>query len=467
MTRRISYLAAAAVLLAVVLGQTPAADESDAKSPNILFITIDTLRADHLSSYGYHRETSPNIDKLAAGGVRFAQAFLTTSRTGPSHISMFTSRFPQEHGVRLNGYKPPKDSKWLALPQVLQRFGYRTAAYVSSYVLSPKMCGIDRWFEEYDYQLGRTYQGVNSERWAEDVTPKAITWLDAAAKEDDPFFLWVHYFDPHSNYREHKEYMDLPSTGGENLQAAWDDKDRKKNQPLYDSEIRYTDEWVGKLLARLDELEIADNTIVVLTADHGESIGEDGKQGHGSWVYTRIVHVPLIVRYPGALPAGRVVEEQVSHVDIAPTLLGLTLDPEKLDTVPSTFSGQNLADPLREDGEIPERVVRFVSYTGQKWHFPKWMARLWLGDLDSPTHMGKTLDGQHYRFHPNDEELYTVDLGADPLGVHPKRVDDSSKTYQRAEEDFTRWFEATNLAKGETTMDEKDEEVLKSLGYIQ
>ena len=179
--------------------------------PNILLITIDTLRADHLSSYGYHLKTSPTIDKLAEDGVRFENAYSPIPLTGPSHTSLFTSRFPQEHGARINGYAVPKDSKWLSLPQVLKRFGYQNGAFVSAWPLTARLTHLDRWFDLYDEDLGRKYQVFNSSRYAEDVTPLAVSWLEE--NQVGPFFLWVHYFDPHSPYNLREEFAEPERSG--------------------------------------------------------------------------------------------------------------------------------------------------------------------------------------------------------------------------------------------------------------
>ena len=156
-----------------------ASDAAPPRLPNVLFITIDTLRADHLSCYGYHLKTSPNIDRLAEQGVRYEHAYTVTSRTGPSHYSMFTSRYPQEHGAKLNGFAVAENTKFLFLPQILRRFGYKAGAFVSAWPLTAHLTQLDRWFDTYDEELNRTYQYINSSRWAEDVTPKAISWLEA------------------------------------------------------------------------------------------------------------------------------------------------------------------------------------------------------------------------------------------------------------------------------------------------
>ena len=220
--------------------------EGNGRHPNILLITIDTLRADHLSSYGYPLKTSPAIDYLAERGVRFSSAYSPIPLTGPSHVSLFTSRFPQEHGARVNGYAVDKDSKWLFLPQILRRFGYFNAAFISAWPLTSRLTHLDRWFDVYDEDLSRKYQVFNSSRYAEDVTPLVTDWLEN--RPPRPFFLWVHYFDPHSPYHLRDGFEELAKSGHP------DNRPLSKNQEMtdrirnYDSEIAYTDSHIGKLL---------------------------------------------------------------------------------------------------------------------------------------------------------------------------------------------------------------------------
>ena len=165
-------------------GSLPAVAQE--KLPNVVFITVDTLRSDHLSSWGYHLKTSPNIDQLASEGMRYENAYTVTTRTAPSHYSMFTSRYPQEHGAKLNGFAIPETSKFLFLPQIFRKHGYKNGAFVSAWVLSSRLTKLDRFFDVYDEDLSRKYQMINSMRWAEDVAPRAISWMQQ--NKDNPSF---------------------------------------------------------------------------------------------------------------------------------------------------------------------------------------------------------------------------------------------------------------------------------------
>ncbi len=429
---------------------------------------MDTLRADHLSSWGYHLKTSPNIDRLAEEGVRFANASTVTSRTAPSHFSMFTSRYPQEHGAKLNGFAPPQNMKFLYLPQILQKFGYKNAAFISSWPLTKKLTKLDRFFDVYDQDLGRSYQTINSMRFAEDVAPRAMSWLEKS-KDSGPFFCWVHFFDPHSPYDFRAEYEAKEKTGKPDLTQERGQGSILEDVKAYNSEIFYTDHWVGKLLGKIDELGLRENTIVVLLADHGESLGEKEYQGHSRRLWESVVHIPMIVRFPGEIEAGRVVDAKVNILDIMPTLLDLTVkrnNPEA--TIPTEMVGRSLAAALMSGEQITDRQARAVAFAGQKWMMPKWFSKLWLRDLDFPLRISYR-NGDHKVIwtHENDE-LEVYDLAADPFEMRPTTPKKGDRVYKKETEALTKWFKSTHLAEGgENRMDSSDCEALSSLGYIQ
>lgn len=454
------------VLALTVLGAPSQAQE---EPPNILFITVDTLRADHLSSWGYHLETSPNMDKLASEGVRFANAYTVTSRTAPSHFSMFTSRYPQEHGAKLNGFAPPEGMKYLYLPQVLQKFGYSNGAFVSAWPLSKKLTKLDRFFDVYDQDLGRSYQTINSMRWAEDVAPRAMNWIEQTAKKDKPFFAWVHFFDPHSPYDFREDFEATKTTGEKDRTAEKGQNVVLDDVKAYNSEILYTDHWVGKLVDKIDELGLKDDTVVILLADHGESIGEKEYQGHSRRLWESIVHIPMIIRFPGAVDAGKVVEAKVSTLDVMPTLLDLTVkrsDPTA--KVPSEMVGRSLASGLSGTNEVADRQVRAVAFAGQKWVMPKWFSKLWLRDLDFPLRVSYRNGDHKVVWTPEEEILEIYDLAADPFEMKPQMPKERDRAYKQETDALTKWFKSTHQAEGgENLMSGDDCKALESLGYIQ
>jgi arylsulfatase A-like enzyme len=437
------------------------------KLPNVVFITVDTLRSDHLSSWGYHLKTSPNIDQLASEGMRYENAYTVTTRTAPSHYSMFTSRYPQEHGAKLNGFAIPETSKFLFLPQMFRKHGYKNGAFVSAWVLSSRLTKLDRFFDVYDEDLSRKYQMINSMRWAEDVAPRAISWMQQ--NKDNPFFLWVHFFDPHSPY-EFREEFDVTETTG----APDHTKDRGQDVVMddvraYNSEIKYTDHYIGQVIDAVDEMGLGEDTLIVLTADHGESLGEHEFQGHARRLWEPIVRVPLIMRWTGTIDAGQVEEAKVSTIDIMPTIVDMTIKKSQPDVViPTEFAGRSLSSNVLEQENLPDRIVRFVAFAGQKWLAPKWLAKLWLRDLDFPLRLGYRQGDKKVAWTPENETVDIVDLGEDPFALHPETPGEGSRAFERETDALTKWFRATHLEEnGENQMTSKDREALKSLGYLQ
>lgn len=278
---------------------------SPPKIENVLIITLDTTRADHLGAYGFTLARTPNIDRLAREGTRFADAVSAAPITLPSHSTIFTGLLPPAHGVRDNGSYALGDGA-TTLAERFKSAGYRTQAFVSALVLNRR------------YNLNQGFEGYDDDLWAEDEPPlfmirsrsapktaeRAVRWFEGWHRETakKPFFVWVHFFDPHQpNDPTLAEQVKSPSA--------------------YDAEISVADQGVGMLLDELKKLGALDRTLVVLTADHGESLGEHGEKTHAVFIYDATVRVPLIVRAPGVMSAGKVYAGPVRSEDIAPTVL--------------------------------------------------------------------------------------------------------------------------------------------------
>lgn len=460
-------LLAAISLTTLVWSQTKPAGDSPSEAnarPHVVLITVDTLRADHLSTYGYHLRTSPVMDRLADEGVRFERAYSPIPMTGPSHFSMFTGRYPQEHGARINGVALPDDSKWLTVPQILRRFGYTSAAFVSAWPLVGRLTHLDRDFDLYDEEMTRSYQVLHSMRWAEDVTRPALRWLDEH-KDDPQIFLWVHYFDPHEPYNLREEFANPeqirePASSPRNREVA--ERIRK-----YDSEIGYADMYIGRLLARIDKLGMRDNTLVVLLSDHGEGLGEHGFVGHGRWLYESTVHVPWIMRLPGTIKPGTVVEQNVSILDLAPTLLDLAVPEFREETqISISFAGRSQVPAIADGSKPLARQIRFVSFAGKKGFAPSWLSWVWKPNSGLPLRIGK-LDGMRKMIWTPDEDRFELfDLAGDPLETEAETLESGDRRYKFEAAAFERWFESTNLAESESRMTARDREMLKSLGYL-
>jgi len=273
---------------------------------NVFVITLDTTRADHLGCYGHAGIETPVIDRLAAEGTLYENVLTAAPITLPSHTTIFTGVNPIAHGVRENGgFYLPEEAVTLA--EILRDQGYETAAFVGAFPLDSQT-GIDQGFDLYDdnYPTGaedRRHPLLKTfypERPASEVSAAAVTWLEE--RGDRPFFLWTHYFDPH-------QPQSPPSPYRERYAAS-----------LYDGEIAFVDESVGRTVQALEEQGLLDKTLIVLTADHGESLGEHGEMTHAVLLYSASLRVPLIIRDPQRLESKRV-GSLVGTVDILPTVL--------------------------------------------------------------------------------------------------------------------------------------------------
>ncbi len=294
---------------AVFLGFTLAAPAWTAP-PNVVLITIDTVRADHVGCYGDRQAHTPTLDVLARQGILFRTAVAQVPLTLPSHCSIMTGTYPPLHGVRDNlgytlGDNPP------TLATLLKQKGYATAAFVAAEVLDPRR-GLNQGFDTYSSPF-RQKSGRNNplvfnlqdvRRPAEEVVNDALSWMRAQPRGlDKPFFVWIHLYDPHKPYDPPEPFRSLLPTP-------------------YDGEIAYADEAVGKFLAYLREHSLYDPTLIVAASDHGESLGEHGEDTHGFFIYDATLLVPLIIKPPAsAAMTPRRIDAPVRSVDIAPTVL--------------------------------------------------------------------------------------------------------------------------------------------------
>jgi len=274
---------------------------------NVLLITLDTTRADHLGCYGYARARTRHLDNLAADGARFEHAYSPAPITLPAHASILTGLYPFAHGVRNNGNFYLAD-RFETLATILKKRGYRTAAFVSAFILDRRY-GLARGFETYDDRMeGESPQLLNleAERRGDRTALALGAWLDRYATDASaPFFAWLHLYDPHEPYH-------APPPFG----PAFADSP-------YDGEISFDDAVVASVMDRLDRFGLKDRTLVAVIGDHGESLGDHGEETHSMFVYDPAVRVPFILWRPGLVPAGRVITEPVRATDLAPTVLDL------------------------------------------------------------------------------------------------------------------------------------------------
>ncbi len=314
---------------------------------NLVLITIDTLRADHLGCYGDERARTPNIDALARDGIRFEQAISAVPITLPSHVTLMTGLDPPSHGVRSNGsFRLGPQHPTLA--ESLRARGYATSAVVAAFVLDARY-GLNRGFDHYDDEIVAqsvtSHSGSFHARRADVVTAAATTWLKGHLDVDRrPFFLWAHYYDPHVPYSPPAE-----------LAAAFRDRP-------YDGEIAFVDAQIGVLLSWLRARGVLDDTLVVVTSDHGEGLGEHGEPTHMDLIYDSTLRVPLILSNPRLLRGIGVVDDRVAGlVDVLPTVLGLLgIDPPK-----GSLDGRNVTS--RGDADRALYVESLAPYLDYGW----------------------------------------------------------------------------------------------------
>ena len=349
----------------IALALLAGCSQTESKKPNVLLLSLDSVRADRISSSGYRPDatpdvlTTPNIDRLAEKGVSFDNAFSTTSWTLPSHMAMFSGLSDELHGVVDNDRS--LDPALTTLTELLHDSGWTTGGFYSGPYLNPIFGfgqGFDRYvncgtvippdlFENDDMGSWREIHQFSHETiTSPTLYEKASAWIREVAQSNQPFFAMVHWWDPHYDYKAPEEYrrlFDTHYTGDwsglrmEDVRKPVDAPDVAFILSLYDAELRFTDEFIGRLLDLLDELELADNTLVIVTSDHGEEFYDRTRWGHQRTLYDEVLRVPLIMRFPDRIPAGRRVKGQARLQDIYPTvadLLGLE--------APSYLSGNSL-----------------------------------------------------------------------------------------------------------------------------
>jgi arylsulfatase A-like enzyme len=432
-------------------GAVPPRPEADTASPaeqpkqNLLLITIDTLRADHLGCYGYQDIETPVIDKLAARGWRFENAFSASPVTAPSHATILTGTYPFFHGVRDNGNYKMRPSM-VSIAEILGRHGYETAAFVSSFVLDPRF-GLNQGFAVYNHDFSggssQFRRGVNKwlghefdnfERHA-GLTNKAVfKWLDA--RGDEPFFLWVHYYDPHLKYSPPK---------------AW--RKRYPDRP-YDGEIAYTDHQIGKLYDKLEGTGELDRTLLVVVADHGEGLGQH-EESHGKTLFDPLIRVPLIIVPPGgAGDDARSIENMARTVDIAPTLLEMLRIEGAAD-----FQGRSLVGVIdgKKEGAASEDLT---SYSETHRYERPYRG----GILQSLRNFEWS-----YMALPKKKRRELYDLDEDPgelVNVVADRKKHADAMQVEMNELIHRYASKDEASSVESEMDRETQEKLEALGYI-
>jgi arylsulfatase A-like enzyme/cytochrome c-type biogenesis protein CcmH/NrfG len=321
---------------------TPAAGQTAAprKAPDIFLITIDTLRADHVGCYGYQKIETPALDALCADGVHFTQAFTHSPITNTSHITILTGLLPSAHGV--TDFGVPLSPQHVTWAELLKKHGYQNAAFIGAVILDSDTLapGLDRGFDFYDNFPAKT---ETKERWGRverrgmEVVQHAENWLDK--HRTGSRFVWVHLYDPHDPYEPPPPFAE-----------------KYKEHP-YDGEIAYADSALAHLIAYLKKNGAYANAMIIVVGDHGEGLGEHGEDTHGLFLYDSTLHVPLIVKLPGATQGGGTSDVQVRTTDILPTVLALESIP-----TPEGLTGDSLLPLLKGTTQAGRALFAETDY---------------------------------------------------------------------------------------------------------
>ena len=325
------YIIAATLCLIGVATYFMVAGRRTPEIRNIILISIDTCRADHLSCYGYPGETTPNIDAVAQHATRFEQVVSPAPITLPAHSSMLTGKIPPSHGVHHNiGYQLAPSN--LTLAEMLKQTGFNTAAFVSTFVLDKKL-GLAQGFDTYNDEFKEVRRNTHdNERKGDETTQLALDWIDQ--NKGSKSFMFLHYYDPHMDYMPPEpfasEFADNPYAG----------------------EIAFTDHCIGRVIQKLKALDLYESTLLIITGDHGEMLGEHGEEEHTYFIYESAIKVPLLIKLPRQKQAVTVAQP-VGLVDIVPTLCSL-LSIE----LPARIQGQDISPLL--PGNVPDAYERFI-----------------------------------------------------------------------------------------------------------
>jgi arylsulfatase A-like enzyme len=421
-----------------------------AERPNVLLITVDTLRADHLSGYGYDRPTSPNLDAFFETAILFTDANSNSGWTLPSLASLMTSLHPVSHGcVKFDSQLA---AEHLTLAEILRADGYRTHG-IGSHTFLRESRGLQQGFASYDDELVERHERTAEHVSSALISDKAIGWLEneAAGAHDEAWLLWLHYFDPHTTYVEHPE-----------ISAVFGNE---RPVDLYDGEIAFTDREIARVLAHLAKSGDAASTIVVLTADHGEALGEHGSNRHSTNLFREVTRIPLAIRAPQFAP--RRVDQPVESLDILPTLI------ELLDlTVDTRPAGRSLVPAMR--GEVlPSRPILAQTEMSEHYTADSLILGRWKLVVDRSGALQRSAEGEIVlkprEMARGEPDHYLFDRMADPAD----RIDVKQRLPAVANDlrtrlsDMLEWATPPDGSPDRQALSAAESEALRALGYLE
>ncbi len=428
-------------------------------SPNVVILSIDTLRADHLGCYGYERNTSPTIDKLASEGVQFSNCYAQRGLTWPSLTSIMTAMYPKTHGVRRN--QVPLDGKNITIAEILKNEGYKTGAFLANYYFSPN--------RGFDTKMGGEIGDLDYA-----ITGQALGWLNGINPQEDNFFLWIHYKNPHLPYEPPEPFtnmFDSTYTGQydgsrKSVNSIYvnktelEERDLDHIVALYDAEIRSTDSYIELILQKLKAMNVYDNTIIVFISDHGEELYERNYYfDHACSIYDGVLRIPLVIKYSDVIPAGKIMENQIESIDITPTILNILKVPLR-----DEFEGRSIFGMILDDSSdvwFPSFADRSIVINSIRT--PQWKYIYNPEDYHAVCVTGAVEDdGEGYDVEI--EELYNIQTDPSEQVNLAEQFPNIAKEL-RAE--IINWLNTNKKVHKEYTLSKEAEKRLRALGYVK
>lgn len=450
--------------------------------PNVLLIILDAARPDHLSCYGYGRKTTPNIDDLAEDGVLFENAISPAGWTPPAHASLFTGLFPSQHGLQHGSLH--LNQRFPTLAEILRSSGYKTIG-ISNNPWVSHATGLDRGFEifhEVYYKRGSLLEtfrfaiqklfaiiGNSDDDGAHRTNRLALTYLSQQERKGQPFFIFINYLESHLPYKVPRPYATLfGKRAGSGINQDWrqyvsgrvamDEDDFENLKSLYDGAIAYLDARIEELLSCLRQREMLEETVVIITSDHGDNFGDHGLMGHELGLYDSLLRIPLIIRCPSLFPAGWRVTEQVQLLDVFTTILeilghegvetqGYSLLPERVKANPRRFTVAEQSHPS------------FEVFTKR---FPEFD----LSPYDRELRAIRTEDYKYIWASDGRDELYNIRVDPQEKENLISTQPEEAQELRQMLEEWLKGFTPYEAEEGAVEMDEITRERLRGLGYI-